>query len=129
MNTITLKREVWYAGQRKNKFNYTLGKDRSTTGTNELAENHMTKKRQNLTLSLVSKTKDCFGVWEVEVLINEKRYVYPIDSEYILRKVEKAIKRKAFGTALKLLSSAKIEGFNFYKEVHQHGQVANSVHS
>ena len=76
----------------------------------------MRQKGQKLTVSLVSYTKDCCGVYEVRVLINEKSYTYPIDSEYIFRKVKKMIRLHKPGKALHLLSMFKIEGFNYFEE-------------
>lgn len=77
----------------------------------------MSKKCQNLTVSLISKMRDYFGVWEVEVLINGVVYTYPISSEYILKKVEKLLRLKKPGKALYLLGQAKISGFNSFSSV------------
>jgi len=76
----------------------------------------MSKKGQKLTVCLLSKVRDCFGVWEITVVINEKPYTYPIDSEYAVRKIEKMIRLNKPGKAIHLLSQFKIGGFNFFKE-------------
>ena len=78
----------------------------------------MIKKRQNLTICLVSKIKDFNGVWEVEVLINSKTYTYPINSEFALNKIESLLYRHKYGSVLKLLKLFKINNFNsFEKEI------------
>jgi len=82
----------------------------------------MPKKRQKLTICLVSKVRDCFGVWETTVTINDKLYTYPIDSEFALRKIEQMIRTKKFGKALYLLSLFKIEEFNYFKEEVDNGR-------
>lgn len=69
-----------------------------------------------LKVALISKVKDCFGVWEVAVTINERLYTYPIESEYILKKIEKMIRLKKYGKAIHLLSQFKVEGFNYFEE-------------
>jgi len=58
--------------------------------------------------------KDLFGVIEVCVSINGKCYTYPLDSEWIVKKVKKLIRLKKFGRAIQLLKLSKIEGFNYY---------------
>jgi hypothetical protein len=74
------------------------------------------KKRQHLTLFLVSKSKDCFGVWEVCVLINGKEYTYPVSSEYAVVKVERLLRgpHPKYGKALHLLTLFKVNGFNAF---------------
>ena len=68
-------------------------------------------------VKIISKTRDCFGVWEVSVLINGRAYTYPVDSEYIVRKIEKMLRFRKPGKALHLLSQFKTEGFNYFKEI------------
>jgi hypothetical protein len=68
----------------------------------------MFKKRQILTLCLVSKIKDYFGLWEVNVLINKKEYTFLIPSEYAVEKFERM--SKCFpGRALNLLKKFNIK--------------------
>jgi hypothetical protein len=81
------------------------------------------KKGQKLTVSLVSKIKDYFGIWEVTVLINNKAYTYPISSEFLLGKVEKQLRLNKPGRALHLLKQAKITGFNSFEEEVKDGRV------
>ena len=69
-----------------------------------------------MTLCLESKTRDIFGVWEVSVLINSKSYTYPINSEFVVRKVEDLIRKRRFGKALKLLNLFKVSGFNSFEK-------------
>lgn len=76
----------------------------------------MSKKGQNLTIEVISKTKDSFGIWEVEVLINSKLYTYPITSEFAVRKIESLLRWRKPGKALKMLSLFKTEGFNVFEE-------------
>jgi hypothetical protein len=70
-----------------------------------------------LTCSLTNEIKDCFGVIEVGVLINGKEYVYPITSEFALRKVKRLLKCKhpKYGKALNLLKTFKVNGFNSFE--------------
>ena len=75
----------------------------------------MVKKGQTLTLCLVSEMKDLFGVIEVCVSINGKCYTYPLDSEWIVKKVKKLIRLKKFGRAIQLLKQSVIGGFNYYE--------------
>lgn len=72
--------------------------------------------KQKLKVVLTSKIKDCFGVWEVCVAINGRHYTYPIESEFILRKVEKMIRLEKYSKAIHLLSQFKVEGFNYFEE-------------
>lgn len=51
----------------------------------------MIKKRQILTLCLIAKTKDFFGVWSVDVAINGKIYTYSIPSEFAVEEFERLI--------------------------------------
>jgi hypothetical protein len=79
----------------------------------------MSQKRQKLTCLLLSKAKDCFGIWEVCILINDKEYTYPITSEFAVNKFEKLLRCKhpKPGKALHLLTLFKVTGFNaFAKE-------------
>lgn len=80
-----------------------------------------TQKGQKLTICLVSKIRDCFGVIEVCVLINGKEYTYPISSEFKLRKIESLLYRKKPGKALNLLRDAKITGFNSFAREDRNG--------
>jgi len=70
---------------------------------------------QKLTCLLTSETKDFFGVWEVEVLVNGKTYTFPISSEFLLRKFKSLLYRHKPGKALALLKKAKITGFNSFE--------------
>lgn len=74
------------------------------------------KKGQLLTISLIDELIDCFGVIEVHILINERPYTYPINSEFALRKFKSLLRRKKFNKALKILGLFKIEGFNSFKK-------------
>jgi hypothetical protein len=75
----------------------------------QLKASRMTsKKGQKLTLSVLSKVKDVFGLWEVDVKINSKVYTYQISSEYLLRKVDSLIYRHKPGRALYLLKIANV---------------------
>ena len=67
------------------------------------------KKRQKLTICLLSKAKDWAGVWEVRIMINDKPYIYFINSEYALEKFEKLLRQKKPGKALHLLSLFKVQ--------------------
>lgn len=60
---------------------------------------------QNLTICLVSKTKDYFGVYEVKVNINGKERTFLVTSEFILRKIEKAVRNRHFKKAIYMLSA------------------------
>jgi len=73
------------------------------------------KKGQKLTLCLVSEMKDLFGVIEICVSINGKCYTYPLDSEWIVKKVKKLIRLKKFGRAIQLLKQSMIGGFNYHE--------------
>lgn len=73
----------------------------------------MSKKGQKLTICLESKTKDLFGVWELVIRSDKKRYTYLIPSEYIVRKFEKLLRQKRFGKAIHTLSI-----FNIGKEIY-----------
>ena len=84
-------------------------------------ENDMKQKGQKLTLSLISYTRDCFGVYEIRVLINGKSYTYPINSEYIFRKIKKMIRLHKPGKAIHLLSAFKTKGFNYFEERRKNG--------
>jgi len=77
------------------------------------------KKRQNLTIRLVSKIKDYMGIWEVAVLVNGKLYTYPISSEFAVRKVESLIRRRKPGRALRVLKLFLTDGFNEFKKEKQ----------
>ena len=71
-----------------------------------------------LTLCLTHETKDCFGIIEVGVKINEKEYVYPISSEFALNKVKRLLRCKhpKYGKALQVLKLFKVDGFNSFGE-------------
>jgi hypothetical protein len=69
-----------------------------------------------MTLSLVSKIRDSFGVWEISILLNGKMYTYPITSEFAVRKFEVLLRRRRFGKAIKLLNTFLVAGFNSFKE-------------
>jgi len=43
-------------------------------------------KKEKLSMKLLSTTLDFFGVWEVDVIINDKFYKYVLDSEYAVNK-------------------------------------------
>lgn len=68
----------------------------------------MFKKRQKLTLCLISKIKDYFGLWEVNILINKKEYTFLIPSEYAVEKFERMSKRFP-GRALNLLKKFNVK--------------------
>lgn len=76
----------------------------------------MNKKGQKLTISLLSKTKDFFGIWEVCVLINGKEYTYPVTSEYAVEKFERLLRgpHPKPGKALHMLTLFKVTGFNAF---------------
>jgi hypothetical protein len=74
------------------------------------------KKGQNLTCKIGSKTKDEFGIWEIEIFINGNLYTYPITSEFAVRKVESLLRRHKPGKALHVLSLFTVPGFNAFKE-------------
>ena len=69
-----------------------------------------------LEIKLLSKIRDYSGVWEVSILINNKEYTYPISSEYKLNRFENLLKRKQPRRALRILTDAKIEGFNSFEK-------------
>lgn len=69
---------------------------------------HTSKKSQKLTLQVVSKSKDCFGVWEVNVLINSKPYTYNLTSEFAARQIDKLVNKKP-GKALALLKQFNLK--------------------
>jgi len=77
----------------------------------------MTKKRQKLTFQIVSKVKDCCGVWEVSIVLGSKSYTYPISSEYAVEKAEEFIRLRRYGKALQMLKQFKIDGFNAFEKV------------
>ena len=68
----------------------------------------MVKKRQLLTLLLTSKTKDFFGVWKVNVLINGKEYSYSIPSEFAVEEFERLVLHTP-GKALNLLKTFNLK--------------------
>jgi len=72
--------------------------------------------KPKLEVTIISETRDCFGVWEVTVAVNKKIYTYPIDAEFGLKKVRKMIRLKKYGKALHLLSLYKLKGFNSFEE-------------
>ena len=72
--------------------------------------------KSRVKMLIVSEVKDCFGVWEIKVAINGKLYTYPIDSEFIVRKVKKMLRLNKIGKAINLLSQFKITGFNSFEE-------------
>lgn len=51
----------------------------------------MSKKRHDLTLCLISKIRDFFGVWLVDVAINGKIYTYSIPSEFAVEEFERML--------------------------------------
>jgi len=61
------------------------------------------KKRQKLTLCLECISKDFFGVFKIDALVNGKTYTFHTSSEYSVRKVEELIKKRRPGKALNLL--------------------------
>jgi hypothetical protein len=61
------------------------------------------KKGQKLTVSLGSITKGWNGVYDIDVLINGKKYTFFITSEFAVRKVKQLIKRRKPGKALHTL--------------------------
>lgn len=64
-----------------------------------------------LTLVIENERKYCTGVIEVGVLLNGKRYTYPITSAYALEKVKRLLRGKhpKPGKALHVLSLFKIK--------------------
>lgn len=68
-----------------------------------------------MTICLISKVKDFFGVWEVSILIDGKEYTYPISSEFALKKFEVLLKKRRYGKALNILKQFKIESFNSFE--------------
>jgi hypothetical protein len=67
------------------------------------------KKSRKLTVYLMSKIRDCFGVWEVEVVINGKPYTYPLSSAFAVSAFEDLLYKKKPGKALQVLKKFKIE--------------------
>jgi hypothetical protein len=78
----------------------------------------MSQNSQKLTVSLTHELKDCFGVIEVGVKINGKEYIYPISSEFALRKVKRLLKCKhpKYRKVLNVLKTFKISGFNSFEK-------------
>ena len=66
------------------------------------------KNGQKLTLCLESIHKDFFGLYWIVALINGKPYNYCISSEYAVRTIEKNIRIKRCGKALKILNAFNI---------------------
>lgn len=67
------------------------------------------KKRQKLTFCLEVVSKDFFGIFTVETLINGKEYTFCLNSEYILRKIESLIHRHKSGKALNLIKKWNVK--------------------
>jgi hypothetical protein len=65
-----------------------------------------------LTLEVVSK--DFFGVFTVQALIDEKPYTFVLNSEYAIRQVQKLIRQRRPGRALNMLKkfNVKLEKIN-----------------
>gem|GEM_PF-6185215 len=63
----------------------------------------MSKKSQKLTVCLGSVVRDFNGFWEVSIGINGKEYTFGIQSEYIVRQVQRLIRRNRGGKAISLL--------------------------
>ena len=76
----------------------------------------MSQKSQKLTIRLVAIRTDIFGVIEVDVILNNKLYTYPITSEFALRKVQSLLYRHKPGRALKVLEMFKVRGFNAFEK-------------
>ena len=68
----------------------------------------MIKKRQKITVCLTSKSRDFFGVWSVDVLINSKEYTYSIPSEFAVEEFERLCK-KTPGKALNWLKKFNLK--------------------
>lgn len=67
------------------------------------------KKHQKLIIKLLSKKKDFFGMWEVEVSINRKIYTYPIPSEFAVEQIERMLQKKRYSAAIMILKQFKTE--------------------
>jgi hypothetical protein len=74
-----------------------------------------TKKVQKLNIILEAKVKDFYGVWELSVLINQKAYTYPINSEFAVEQIEHFLRLRRPGKALKVLNQFKLTGFNTFE--------------
>lgn len=70
------------------------------------------KKSQKLTLCLTTEVKDVFGVYILDVLINEKLYTYLLNSEFAVRQFKKLLRHKRPGKALNILKQFKMEVTN-----------------
>ena len=69
----------------------------------------MSQKGRKKTVCLASKSCDCFGLWELEVVIDSKLYSYTINSEFAVRKFESLVRRHKPGSAIHLLNLFKVQ--------------------
>jgi len=60
-----------------------------------------------LFFTLISKTKDLFGVWEVCILIGYVEYTYTITSSYAVEQFDKYLRKRRYGSALNVLKKYK----------------------
>lgn len=67
--------------------------------------------RKQPKLFLLGTTLDCFGVWELQVKLNEKVYTYSIGSEYAVNKFLTYYKRGQFDRAVSVLNHFRIKPF------------------
>lgn len=64
--------------------------------------------KRKLYFTLISKTKDLFGVWEICIQLGYKEYTYIVSSSYAVEQFEKYLRKRRYGLALNVLKRFKI---------------------
>ncbi len=70
------------------------------------------RREDKLCVSIISKIKDFFGVWEVSIFINTKEYKYFLNSTFKVEQVEKLIRKHKPGKAINFLRQNNLEYSN-----------------
>lgn len=63
--------------------------------------------KPRLFFTLISKTRDLFGVWEVCIQIGYVEYTYTISSSYAVEQFDKYLRKRRYGLALNVLKKFK----------------------